>query len=73
MSISTAQIIKIIGCDKLSLCKGSGYWYFVYDDLDANGIFETRSVYIFKLNRMSLESWVVEGQEFVDYVQGLKK
>ena len=68
MTISAAQIIKKIGCDKLALYKGVGYWYFVYDDLDANGVYEDESVHCVKLNQMSLELWVEAGKDFVNRV-----
>lgn len=73
MAISTAQIIKKIGCDKLALCKGEGYWYFVYDDLEANGIYEDESVCSFKLNQLSLELWVEIGKDFVARAEKLNK
>lgn len=72
MSISTAQIIKKIGCDKLSLYKGKGYWYFVYDDLDANGVYDDLSIHCFKLNHMTLDKWVEAGKEFIDRVTKVK-
>lgn len=62
--ITTRQILKAIGCPILNLYQGKGYWYFVYDDLDAN-VFETHSVYAVRLNQLPLETWVQEGQDFV--------
>lgn len=61
---SAAQIIKKIGCIDLTLVRGAGYWYFVYDDV-ANGVYETKSVYCAYLNSMSLKEWVEEGKDFV--------
>lgn len=64
--ITTRKILKAIGCPILSLYKGEGYWYFVYDDLDRN-MFETQSVYAVRLSDMPLETWVQEGREFVQH------
>jgi hypothetical protein len=69
MVISSTMIIKKINCQSLELCKGEGYWYFVYDDVP-NRIFETRSVPCKYLSHMSLESWVEEGKDFVKEVIG---
>lgn len=65
MPISTSQIIRKIGSRNLSLYKGEGYWYFVYDDCEKNNIWADESVPCFKLNQMSLEQWVEIGKDFV--------
>ena len=67
---SSKRILKMIGCDKLSLEYASGdyYWYFIYDD-PANEIFETQSVYVMRLNSMSLERWVEDGKSFVKKIE----
>lgn len=59
------QIIKLIGSDKLELVKGDGYWYFVYDDFQAKGLYETSNVNVFLLNHLSVEYWVQLGKDFV--------
>lgn len=70
MSITTKQIIKKIGNKYLSLYKGSGYWYFVYDDLSVDASkYDTLSVYVCRLDDMSLDQWVSEGTDFCKYVE----
>lgn len=45
----------------VTLQPGEGYWYFVFDD----GVyFDTHSVYVYRLNRLSLRQWLDEGMEF---------
>lgn len=61
---STTQIIELIGCDKLLLVNGSGYWYFMYDDPE-NNIYETQSVYVMRLKHLALDKWVSIGDKFV--------
>lgn len=62
MSISTQRILNKIGCPFLSLYKGVGYWYFVYDAPEWN-VFETKSVYTSRLNDLTLDMWVADGKE----------
>lgn len=62
---SASQVIKKIGCEKLKLFRGEGYWYFEYDDFEKNKIYDTHSVYISYLSHWSLENWVEEGQGFI--------
>lgn len=68
MTITSKQIIKRIGCPKLDLYKGEGYWYFTYDD-EENNIFETSSVPVMYLNQMRLDLWVKDGLDFVKSVE----
>ena len=65
---NTAQILKKIGNKHLSLHRGLGYWYYVYDDVDT-GIFKTNSVYTMYLKNMSFEQWVEEGLELVNSIK----
>lgn len=68
MNITTNQILKAVANKNVTLIKGTCYWYFVYDSLDADlqsGIFETQSVMCKNLNHMSLEQWVDTGKQFV--------
>jgi hypothetical protein len=67
---STKQIIKMIGNENLTLYRGEGYWYFVYDDFSANKVYETRSVHVMRLSHLDLEKWVEEGKDFVAEVLG---
>lgn len=61
--ITRKQIIKAIGNENLTLERGEGYFYFVFDD----GInFETHSVYTNSLNGGGdLDYWVNEGIDFI--------
>lgn len=65
---NTAQIIKLIGCDKLSLRKADGYLYFCYDDPAAN-VFETESISTTHLKNQTIAAWVADGQAFLKRVQ----
>lgn len=68
--ITTKQILKEIGCKYLSLYRGKGYWYFVYDDLSVDATkYDTMSVYVCRLNEMSLDRWIEEGKDFVKEVE----
>ena len=62
------QILKAIGCDKLSFYRGAGYWYFVYDDQANGGAYGSVSVYCAYLNQMSIERWVEEGRDAIKTV-----
>lgn len=70
MAISSKAIVKKIGNANLELVRavGHGYWYFVYSD-EANGVYETESVYVPRLNDMALERWVQDGKNFVAKVE----
>jgi hypothetical protein len=62
---STKQVIKAIGNEHLSLYRGNGYWYFIYDDIKATGRYDSLSVLTMRLGDLSLERWVEEGRELV--------
>ena len=59
---SVSQIISKIGSPFLSLYKGDGYWYFVYD---AIGVYETKSVMTMRLLDLDLDMWVEDGRDLV--------
>lgn len=63
---SAAEILRAIGCRQLALyrCVGEGYWYFIFDDLAGTGTYESKSVYVPRLNDMSVERWVEIGLAF---------
>jgi len=65
---SAAQIVKLIGCEYLSLYRGNGYWYFVYDDASRN-IWHDESVPVCYLSQASIEFWVNEGKRVVKEVE----
>lgn len=62
--LTAKVIIKAIGNDKLELVAGEGYWYFSYWDESAN-IYETHSVYVYRLKDLSLDAWIQEGKSFL--------
>lgn len=62
--ITTAAIMKAIGCDHLNLHKGEGYYYFSYDN-QPKGLYETHSVVVCALNHLGFDQWVAEGRELV--------
>lgn len=68
---STKQVLDALRNDKLSLYRGDGYWYFVYDDGDK--IFETQSVYIKYLSSLELSDWLAIGRDFIDRVESKSK
>ena len=61
------QIIKKIGNPHLNLYTGKGYFYFVYDTGNIKD-FADHSVYSYRLNHMSLDQWVDEGNGFLKEV-----
>ena len=58
--IKIKTILDQIAEPNLSLYKGQGYYYFVYDDGDK--VYEERCVMVNVMNHLSLDSWVYEGQ-----------
>ena len=52
----------------ISLYKGEGYWYFVYDD-PVHCIYRTRSVYVYRLNELTLEQWCESAEELISEVK----
>lgn len=62
--ITTAAILKAIGCKHLSLHKGDGYYYFSYDD-ESKNLYETESVVVCALSHLQFDQWVEEGLSLV--------
>lgn len=62
--ITTAAILKAIGCKHLSLYKGNGYFYFSYSD-ESKNLYETESVVVCALNHLQFDQWVAEGLALV--------
>ena len=48
----------------INLYMGKGYWYFVYDD-PVHCIYRTRSVYVNRLNDLTLEQWCESAEELI--------
>lgn len=65
--VAIKSIIKEINDPNLKLYRGEGYLYFVYDNPEKN-VYETESVYVNRLNELSLETWVSIGKEFVENI-----
>jgi hypothetical protein len=64
------SVLKAVECPFLSLYRGNGYWYFIYDNFDAGGrVYESYSIYCYRLNQMDLEDWVAHGRDFVAQLQ----
>ena len=59
----------------VELVKGEGYFYFIFDRIDAN-VFETKSEYTMYLMDLTFDSWVDLGRTFaieMFYKYGLNK
>jgi hypothetical protein len=62
---SIKSVLKALDNPKgLDLAKGSGYFYFIFDNPEAN-IFETESVYVCHMTHLDFESWVRTGRDFL--------
>jgi len=66
---TTRKILAAIDCQHLALSRGEGYWYFIFDNGQA---FETCSIMVPHLNRLSLEAWISAGRAFVTSVDKAK-
>lgn len=66
--ITIKKILKSINNPHLTLYRGDGYFYFEYEDQES-GFWETESVGVYRLNHMSIEMWISEGQRFVEKYQ----
>lgn len=64
LRMSSATIIKAIGCKELKLYNGRGYWYFVYDGTR----YYTHSVMVMRLSDMTFKQWVDEGRDFINHI-----
>ena len=77
--IQLRTINKILAEDgyPLELVKGDGYFYFdfaAYDRYDGRLVYETESVYVYRLNDLTLERWLEIGRQFaieVEHKNGL--
>lgn len=66
---SAAEILRAVGCPNLNLYRGvgNGYWYFVFDAPD---VYESESVYVPRLNDMTVTQWVEIGVRFAKQCGG---
>lgn len=67
---SVKEVLRAVGSSYLSLYKGEGYWYFIYDNgcLEAL-VYESFTVYAMRLNDMTRDAWVERGRDFVTGVE----
>lgn len=66
--LTIERILARLRNEHLSLEEAPTYWYFVYD----NGtVFRTHSVYVYRLNQLSLDQWVLEGRELILRAEGV--
>lgn len=61
-NLRRATIVNAVNHPHLNLYKGKGYWYFVYDD---GCVYQDRSVYVYRLNELTLEQWQDEAAELI--------
>jgi hypothetical protein len=52
----------------LKLLGGRGYQYFTFD---APGVFETRSVYVYRISDLTLAQWLEEARSFLLSLHGM--
>ena len=61
-NLRRATIVNAINNPHINLYKGEGYWYFVYDD---GCVYRDRSVYVYRLNELTLEQWCDHADELL--------
>lgn len=69
MRLSARKILSAIGCPYLSLHKGEGYWFFIYDSADDQAVYDSESVYVFRLSHLAFDKWIKIGTDFVNRMQ----
>lgn len=62
------QVLAKIGNPNLALYKGTGYWYFIYDD-KPNNVYGSFSVWTMYLNSTEIERWIDIGKRFVAHME----
>lgn len=69
--LTAKKIIKAIGHPHLNLYRGEGYQYFVYDNGKEGDdmVWMDYCVYVNRLNHLSLEQWVSEGNNCIKEVE----
>ena len=67
-NLRRATIVNAVNHPHLNLYKSENCWYFVYDNADA-GIYENRTVYVYRLNELTLDQWIDEGNDFVKEIE----
>ena len=69
--LTVKKIIKEIGHPHLNLYRGEGYQYFVYDNgKDGDEmVFLDYSVYVNRLNHLSLDQWISYGNDCIKEVE----
>lgn len=69
--LTAKKIIKEIGHPHLNLYRGEGYQYFVYDNGKEGDdmVWMDYPVYVYRLNHLSLDQWVSEGNNCIKAVK----
>ena len=69
--LTAKKIIKEIGNPHLNLYRGEGYQYFVYDNGKEGDdmVWMDYPVYVNRLNHLSLQQWVSEGNDCIKEVE----
>jgi outer membrane protein assembly factor BamE (lipoprotein component of BamABCDE complex) len=61
--ITKQTVIRTMGKPHMELVPGNGYWYFVFDDSKR---YDTHSVYVARINDLTLDIWTNEGNAFYE-------
>ena len=61
-------ILNEINNKNLDLHSDYDYFYFTYSDMD-NDTFETREVYVRRLNDLTFSEWIAKGQDFISDIE----
>lgn len=65
--LTIKAIEKAIGDERIELIKGDGYYWFAFDN--EREIYETHSVYVNRLNDLTLETWLYEAEVLMKKVK----
>jgi hypothetical protein len=68
----SGQVLDRINNPFLTMHKGPGYWYFVFDD-ESRGIYESHSVYVNTLRFMTVTRWEEEARSFLAEIEAKHK
>ena len=70
--MSTANVTKRLaklGHPEVTLYRGEGYHYFVFDAVDTHNVYDNHSVYNMHFRSVPFERWVQDGVEFAERVK----
>ncbi len=57
------------GYPEITMYRGDGYHYFVWDDVDANNVYDSESVMIMQFRAIPISQWVEDGIAFGEKVK----